>query len=704
MKHLNKTKNFWPLAAAIVLGILIELLGFQLDDILLKINGPKATALDLSSFSNYNGEGIPVLPETGTYSFDNLGFPAHNVTITLSGASQTLRGTLSLCDEASAYRTVGAAHFLVNPGGSCCSLTARLKSHGSLSRLRISFEEQADAVTITSVVFNQSSMNFSWLRVLLFGAVFFLIFNILKYEFYRDVLNLGLPAHKLLSLCSLLVCLGISFVLFYESTPSGSYLQPLPSQEELDSYKNLTIISDAYAQQLDAFEKGQIALDLAVNPKLLQLDNVYDTGERDKKEVDYHWDRAFYNGSYYSYFGLAPLFTVYYPVYWLTGMLPCAALCQFILTAFALISIFFALNGMIRFFRLQPNLLLYLLGIPAVMGGGMLYMLQGNLNFYYYPILSALGWLGAFAAFSFYGCLSYASAGNHSIPYSLSSTRKGRPLYSLSFFCAGVSVVMIVLSRPNLALLAVAFALPACLHILLERQTDTGQKLTAALPFLVPVLLGAAGICWYNYVRFGSVFEFGTAYQLTESDIRYNGFTLSFHHLKSMLYHYFAEPLTWTEFFPFLAPSWKRCFDFGNYLYFECNAGLLNLPLNFGILLIGCTCFSKTKAAPLQKATYILILGAVLLLGYIDFIMAGVHIRYVADLALTVSILSLLLILEHISYSNVKSGRILYFLTIIVLIATIIIGLLMAFSNENNELEKINPDFFIKTARLLRNW
>ena len=46
---------------------------------------------------------------------------------------------------------------------------------------------------------------------------------------------------------------------------------------------------------------------------------------------------------------------------------------------------------------------------------------------------------------------------------------------------------------------------------------------------------------YYNQIRFGSVFEFGTAFQLTESDIRYNGLVLSLHHFLSMLYHYLRE-------------------------------------------------------------------------------------------------------------------------------------------------------------------
>ena len=78
-----------------------------------------------------------------------------------------------------------------------------------------------------------------------------------------------------------------------------------------------------------------------------------------KKNVSYHWDRAFYNGKYYSYFGLAPLFMVYYPVYWLTGMLPTTAFAGFLLAAFAVVMIFAAIQGLMRLFAPRANLLLF---------------------------------------------------------------------------------------------------------------------------------------------------------------------------------------------------------------------------------------------------------------------------------------------------------------------------------------------------------
>ena len=51
-------------------------------------------------------------------------------------------------------------------------------------------------------------------------------------------------------------------------------------------------------------------------------ENPYDRAARDKAGVWYMWDRALYNGKYYSYFGIAPILTVYYPCQLLTGKLP----------------------------------------------------------------------------------------------------------------------------------------------------------------------------------------------------------------------------------------------------------------------------------------------------------------------------------------------------------------------------------------------
>ena len=250
-----------------------------------------------------------------------------------------------------------------------------------------------------------------------------------------------------------------------------------------------------------------------------------------------------------------------------------------------------------------------------------------------------------------------------------------------------------------------AFGAPLFLRILLDKNLSARQRfLESALPFLIPILMGAAGIMYYNAIRFGSVFEFGTSYQLTESDIRYNSVTPGLHHFGSMLYHYFAESFVYTEFFPFLRFTTEKCVDFGNYLYQEYSAGLLQMPLNLGIFLLIPAVFTRSSSSDrkglLKKQTGVLVLLAALALGYLDFMLGGIHIRYVCDLTLALAVLALFLILEQIHFDRTRSARILYVIVLCAILVTIGRGVLTIFSNETNDVLLKNPDFYLYVSRI----
>lgn len=684
IKAVKKVNAGVLLLAAFFLAALLELGVFQFSYFSQYFGGFNRIELNLSKLEGFNGEALPLLPENPTISFDGLSEKVRSVTIRTSGPFKVLSGNIGICDEANAYRTMGAGSFQVNPGGQESSFTVKLSSHGALTRLRINFTDPLEEpVFLLSVVLNERiPFQIHGLRLLFMAGFLFVLFSIFCFRLYEAEYCPEKKSHQGMNLMVLVFCLLVSCGVLYGGSPSHQYLRAYPGLEEL---RSSDMVVDVYMQQLDAFEKGRTALDLDVNPALKELDNPYDKGERDKKEVTYHWDRAYYNGQYYSYFGLAPLFMVYYPVYWLTGMLPTELLAGTLLSVFAILAIFAAVQGLYQTFRPRANLILFLTGEAAVVFGSFLYLMQASLSFYYLPLISATGWLAAFAAFSCFACLN--------------EKRRGRILL---FALAGVSVVMVVLSRPNMVLLAVAFAAPLFLRILFDRSEALKAKLYCVIPFLIPVLLGGIGVMYYNQIRFGSVFEFGTTFQLTESDIRYNGVTLSLHHFLSMLYHYFGEPFVYTEFFPFLRFTTEKCIDFGNYLYQEYSAGLFQMPLNLGIFLSALTLCGKGPKASLKRWICGLLLAGILGLGYLDFLLGGIHIRYVCDLSLAVSLLAFLLILEHIHFEQTRSARILYVITLSFLLLTIGRGWLTIFSNETNAIQQTNPDFYLSIARMFR--
>ena len=76
-----------------------------------------------------------------------------------------------------------------------------------------------------------------------------------------------------------------------------------------------------YELLTESFLEGHLYIDYDdIDPKLIALDNPYDPESREAADVSLHWDHAFYNGHYYMYFGVVPVFLLFLPYRLLTGM------------------------------------------------------------------------------------------------------------------------------------------------------------------------------------------------------------------------------------------------------------------------------------------------------------------------------------------------------------------------------------------------
>jgi len=272
------------LLAAVLLASLIEIFLFNFHSFSQKFSDVPRVEIDLSAYEGYNGEALPLLPENPTVAFNNLNVPVHSLTVQTAGPAQVLSGNIGICDEANAYSTMGAGSFQVNPGGHESVFTVRINSRGDLSRLRITFtDELSDPVFLTSVVLNeQLPVQIHALRLALMAGLLFLLLAVLRYELYKKDYCPEEKKHHFLNVLVCGLCLLVSLGILYGTSPDHVYLKSYPTPEEVRSPE---MIVDAYMQQLDAFEKGQLELDLDVNPELEALDNVYDKGERDKKGV-----------------------------------------------------------------------------------------------------------------------------------------------------------------------------------------------------------------------------------------------------------------------------------------------------------------------------------------------------------------------------------------------------------------------------------
>ena len=232
---------------------------------------------------------------------------------------------------------------------------------------------------------------------------------------------------------------------------------------------------------------------------LLALENPYDPEERKATGVQYHWDHAYYDGHYYMYFGVVPVFLAFLPYRVLTGQPLTTYHATQLFTALAVLGIF-ALFALLqkRFFKKLPyGVYLLLSAAFSVMS---VWYAAAEPALYCTAITAALA-LETWSLYFFIRAVYVEKKENRQILFA----GIGALLGALVFGC-----------RPPIAL-ANMVVLPL-LAVFLQQHKITwkllGKLILAALPYAVV----AVALMAYNNARFDSPFEFGQKYQLTVAD------------------------------------------------------------------------------------------------------------------------------------------------------------------------------------------
>lgn len=262
-----------------------------------------------------------------------------------------------------------------------------------------------------------------------------------------------------------------------------------------------------YELMAEAILDGRIDFAYGDEEKLAGLENPYDPDERKEAGVYYHWDHAYYNGKYYMYFGIVPVFLAFLPYRVLTGTALTTYHATQLFAALTIIGIFalFHLLSKLFFKKLPYSVYLALSVAFSVMS---VWYSSAEPALYCTAITAAL----ALEIWSIYFFVN-AVWGEHSENRSILLAGIGALLGALVFGC-----------RPPIAL-ANILVLPM-LYAYLRRRKFTlkllGKLALAALPYAIV----AAALMVYNYARFEDPFQFGQAYQLTVADQSNYKFTL----------------------------------------------------------------------------------------------------------------------------------------------------------------------------------
>lgn len=577
----------------------------------------------------------------------------------------------------------------------------KLSTTGIVQNLRIEVtgKDISYPITLKGLYLNaQYPFEFSRLRFWIAVFIFALTYAFRpKSSIYKWLII----EHPILSRASVVACALIeiylmSIFLFFGSNNVGIATEHYNSgswdkKSIINSFEVGGENAQQYAELAKAFTEGHLYLDIEPPEWLVNMDNPYDMGARDElqkgSDEQYLWDTAYYDGHYYVYFGVLPVLVFYLPFYLIFhGAFP-TALGVWLCAGLFIVGSTLLLDRFARHHFKRVSLGLYLLlQIPLVVCTGGLYLIKFP-TFYSLPIMMGL-------ALSVWGLYLW-----------MRGRRDERPC---GWYLAGsLCMALVVACRPQLIMLSlVAFPLFWRQYIS-SGAIRTRKGMTEVACLLLPYIIVAAGIMWYNKARFGSVTDFGSNYNLTTNDMTRRGWDLG--RIPPAIFSYFFQPPNIVGVFPFVQPTDFQTTYMGQTVkeatfggIFACLPILWLLP--FTSLALKARLSSRHTRTVFGVVVVLIVSGVVIALA--DAEMAGILQRYYADFSLMFVMVAILV--AFMANERMNHARNSYALGVRVLLALVSISVLfsvcMAAAPETNWYSDVYSWAYESLLRIFQFW
>ena len=293
---------------------------------------------------------------------------------------------------------------------------------------------------------------------------------------------------------------------------------------------------DQYDDLAKALLHGHLSLDLPVDQQLKSMHNPYDYTARSRiaeNGATIYFDYAFYNGKYYSYFGVVPALLFFVPFRLLTGMaLPTAYAVLFCCLAATIFTTILTVE-LSKHYGNNPSIGCVLFAIIIFnLGSGIAYQ-AFTPSFYCVP--QAASYMFTVAGLSFW----LLSKNNKSVISSLYAF--------LGTFCIALNLGC----RPQF-ILSILLAVPIFWDSVFKHRTLFSRKgIVPTVAICSPIFLIFIPLFLYNYFRFGNILDFGSNYNLTGFDMtNSNQPILS---VLPLVFYYLFQPGSIIGHFPFVS-------------------------------------------------------------------------------------------------------------------------------------------------------
>jgi len=472
---------------------------------------------------------------------------------------------------------------------------------------------------IQEVYFNRPlPWSFQWIRVLLLTFIVSLIWLWKKFGFSKIPFS---PQHKwqrYVNAGVVAVYVGLLFFVMVFSVDFGF----IPSSgNELEWTPHVETPTPMHILMVDALVMRQLHLDITPHESLLNATQPHVPTYRFANQVIAPWDHVFFNGRIYSYFGIVPTVILFLPYYLIRGAHLSTFVATFIFTAIGAVGIYFFWKELVKKYLKDIPYTMFLAGLVAALFGTnfMLIAVRGV----QFEVLISSGTM-----FSIWGLYFILRAVKDD------SFEKIKTRF---LFFGGICLALAVGCRPTMILSS--FMVPvllfpfirSCLKKVLgspvARKTLGINFLALATPY---IMIGAA-LAWYNFARFGSIFEFGASYQLTNENVAvvtHTGLLGNLRRAFDGIFVFLLANFDLRPTFPFVYASYAPLV-FTGFMTRTSSIGALALPITWFLPIT----FLIRKKNSARKAMPVII-GMVttgVLIAILSTVLIGALSRYTVD-------------------------------------------------------------------------
>ncbi|MBR6646990.1 MAG: hypothetical protein IKL09_05685 [Clostridia bacterium] len=435
-----------------------------------------------------------------------------------------------------------------------------------------------------------------------------------------------------------------------------------------------------YHSLAESLLKGHFYLDAEVPSSLLALENPYDPSHR--AWGTYLWDHAYFEGKYYVYFGIVPCLLYYLPCYLLTGVHMPTYVVIFINASLSVLGIMLLLKEILKKKYPDTPYALYLLLCQIMITGGGLWLIAKRPDFYFVPISTAI-------MLTLFGLYFWLRAINE------------KKLNSVWLTFGSLFMALVAGSRPQF-ILGSFFIFIIFYESFKEKKLLTKSSKKETLSIVIPYVLVAAFLMYYNFARFGSPFDFGANYNLTMNDMTLRGIRSD----RTVLgwFSYLFQPPNITAKFPFIHPNTIYTAYQGTTITEEMFGGFL---FTNPFVLFCCLSFGARKYFEDKKHLLVslLCLAFALIIAFADTQMAGILTRYVADFGLFLYFGAAITFVAMFKGQKTDEAKnILKTLLIIGFAVTLSYNLLLIFTETGESIRQCNPALYYKVKYLTCFW